>query len=102
MRSIGYVEGAFPTSTHPMSSWIIETTNLTKIYSALRQFAQAMLKKERYLGWEDPTIKMLTTHASITSGEAKVAGYDVAKQPAEVRKRIGVVLQELTADDELK
>jgi ABC-2 type transport system ATP-binding protein len=45
---------------------------------------------------------MLTTLASATEGKATVAGYDVGKNPAEVRKNIGIVPQELTADDELK
>ena len=48
------------------------------------------------------TIKMLTTLASITSGKASVAGFDVARDPSAVRRSIGVVPQELTADDELK
>jgi ABC-2 type transport system ATP-binding protein len=48
------------------------------------------------------TIKMLTTLASITSGKASVAGFDVTRNPSAVRKSIGVVPQELTADDELK
>ena len=48
------------------------------------------------------TIRMLTTLASITSGKATVAGFDVAHHPARVRESIGVVPQELTADDELK
>jgi len=48
------------------------------------------------------TIKMLTTLASITSGTASVAGFNVAKAPSAVRRSIGVVPQELTADDELK
>ena len=47
------------------------------------------------------TIKMLNTLASITDGRATVAGHDVAKEPGLVRKSIGVVPQELTADDEL-
>jgi ABC-2 type transport system ATP-binding protein len=47
------------------------------------------------------TIKMLNTLASITAGKATVAGHDVAKDPGAVRKSIGVVPQELTADDEL-
>lgn len=47
------------------------------------------------------TIKMLTTLASITSGKASVAGYDVSKNPSDVRRVIGVVPQELTVDDEL-
>jgi ABC-2 type transport system ATP-binding protein len=48
------------------------------------------------------TIKMLDTLASITKGRASVAGYDVSRQPAAVRDSIGVVPQELTADEELK
>lgn len=48
------------------------------------------------------TIRMLTTLASITSGTATVAGFDVSRYPAKVRESIGVVPQELTADDELK
>ena len=39
------------------------------------------------------TIKMLTCLIPKTSGEAKVAGFDVAKQPDEVRNRIGMVPQ---------
>ncbi len=48
------------------------------------------------------TIKMLTTLASITEGRASVAGYDVRSHPSSVRQSIGVVPQELTADEELK
>ena len=44
------------------------------------------------------TVKMLTTLLSITSGSAKVAGVDVASHPDEVRKRIGVALQEAGLD----
>jgi ABC-2 type transport system ATP-binding protein len=44
------------------------------------------------------TIRMLTTLLSITSGTAVVAGVDVARQPDEVRRRIGVALQEAGLD----
>lgn len=37
------------------------------------------------------TARMLTTLLSIDSGEATVAGFDVARQPKEVRRRIGYV-----------
>ena len=47
------------------------------------------------------TIKMLITLARISSGSARVQGFDVAKQPAEVRKVIGVVPQEMTLDREM-
>jgi ABC-2 type transport system ATP-binding protein len=38
------------------------------------------------------TIKMMTTLLLPTSGQVKVLGYDVAKDPMEVRRRIGLVL----------
>ena len=44
------------------------------------------------------TIKMLTTLLPPTSGTASVAGYDIVRQPAEVRRRIGYVPQLLSAD----
>jgi ABC-2 type transport system ATP-binding protein len=44
------------------------------------------------------TVKMLTTLLSITAGSAQVAGVNVAEQPDEVRKRIGVALQEAGLD----
>jgi ABC-2 type transport system ATP-binding protein len=44
------------------------------------------------------TVKMLTTLLSITSGSARVAGVDVAADPDEVRRRIGVALQEAGLD----
>ncbi|MFE6908567.1 ATP-binding cassette domain-containing protein [Streptomyces erythrochromogenes] len=47
------------------------------------------------------TISMLTTLLKPTEGRARVAGFDVATQPAEVRRRIGIVFQESTLDVEL-
>jgi ABC-2 type transport system ATP-binding protein len=44
------------------------------------------------------TLRMITTLLPIDSGEAYVAGYDVQKQPQEVRKRIGYVSQQGGAD----
>jgi ABC-2 type transport system ATP-binding protein len=45
------------------------------------------------------TIRMLTTLLRATSGSAMVDGLDVVKHPGEVRKRIGVALQEVSLDD---
>jgi ABC-2 type transport system ATP-binding protein len=45
------------------------------------------------------TVKMLTTLLSITSGVASVAGVDVARDPDEARRRIGVALQEAGLDN---
>jgi ABC-2 type transport system ATP-binding protein len=44
------------------------------------------------------TVKMLTTLLTITAGSAQVAGVDVAGDPDEVRRRIGVALQEAGLD----
>jgi ABC-2 type transport system ATP-binding protein len=47
------------------------------------------------------TIKILCTLVRPTSGEAKVAGFDVATERDEVRRHIGLVFQETTVDDYL-
>jgi ABC-2 type transport system ATP-binding protein len=44
------------------------------------------------------TVRMLVTLLRPTGGHARVAGFDVADQPAEVRRRIGVALQEAALD----
>ena len=44
------------------------------------------------------TVRMLTTLLRPTGGRAVVAGFDVATHPAEVRKRIGVALQDAAID----
>jgi ABC-2 type transport system ATP-binding protein len=46
-------------------------------------------------------IKMLTTLLPPTSGSATVAGYDIVRQPADVRRQIGYVPQLLSADGSL-
>src|SRR4051794_9365033 len=44
------------------------------------------------------TVRMLVTLLRPTGGRATVAGFDVATQPGDVRKRIGVALQEAALD----
>jgi ABC-2 type transport system ATP-binding protein len=44
------------------------------------------------------TVRMLTTLLQPTGGRAAVAGYDVVKQAADVRRSIGVALQEAALD----
>lgn len=46
-------------------------------------------------------VKMLTTLLPPTSGTAQIAGFDIRRQPAEVRRRIGYVPQLLSADGSL-
>ena len=47
------------------------------------------------------TIKMLSTLLAPTSGDAFVEGYSVTREPGKVRRVIGLVPQDLTADDEM-
>ena len=47
------------------------------------------------------TIKMLCTLLKPTAGTASVAGFDAVRQAREVRRRIGLVFQERTLDDQL-
>jgi ABC-2 type transport system ATP-binding protein len=91
---------------------IIEAENLTKVYKGKVKAVDDIsfsVDEGEIFGFLGPngagkstTIKMLNTIASITSGRASVAGRDVAEHPSAVRDVIGVVPQELTADDELK
>jgi ABC-2 type transport system ATP-binding protein len=47
------------------------------------------------------TVQMLTTMLVPTSGRAEVAGIDVRLHPDQVRRKVGIVFQESTSDDEL-
>ena len=46
-------------------------------------------------------INVLTTLLPLQEGEARVAGFDVAKAPARVRESIGIVFQEVTLDRDM-
>ena len=91
---------------------IIEAEGLTKIYKGKVKAVDHIsfsVEEGEIFGFLGPngagkttTIKLLTTLASITEGRASVAGHDVSKEPGAIRDSIGVVPQELTADDELK
>jgi len=47
------------------------------------------------------TLGILSTLRKPTSGAARVWGFDVVRQRAEVRRRIGIVFQEFSLDDKL-
>jgi ABC-2 type transport system ATP-binding protein len=47
------------------------------------------------------TIRMLTTLTRPSSGQIEVAGYDVVRQPLQVKQNIGVVLQQISVDTDL-
>ena len=91
---------------------IIEAENLTKVYNGKVKAVDHIsfsVDEGEIFGFLGPngagkttTIKMLNTLATITEGRASVAGHDVSREPGPIRDSIGVVPQELTADDELK
>lgn len=89
---------------------IITTESLTKIFDKFIavDHVSFSVRKGEIFGFLGPngagkttTIKMLTTLLYPTEGTATIAGFDILKQRAEVRKNIGVVFQEPALDTEL-
>ena len=90
---------------------IIKVENLVEVYSdgtkAVDDISFSVQEGE-FFGFLGPngagkstTIKILTTLLRKTSGTATVAGYDVGKEAADIRKIIGVQSQETTVDGDL-
>ena len=88
----------------------IEAVELTRRYDALvavdhLSFQSAAGSIFGLLGpngaGKSTLIKMLTTLLPPTSGSAFVAGFDIVREPAQVRKRIGYVSQMLSSDGDL-
>lgn len=88
----------------------VSTSELTKRFGDLVAVDRATLvvRKGEIFGLIGPNgagkstlIKMLTTLLPPTSGGATVAGYDVIRQPAKVRRHIGYVPQLLSVDGSL-
>jgi ABC-2 type transport system ATP-binding protein len=89
---------------------VLETHDLTRTFGALTAVDALNLSVEtgEVFGLLGPNgagkttaIKMLTTLLPRTSGDAKVAGYDIVRQAAAVRRVIGYVPQALSADGSL-
>ena len=84
----------------------IETKNLTKIYNNSFKAVNSLnleIPNETIFGMLGPngagkttTIKMLTCLIQPTSGQATVGGYDVQKNPDEVRNLLGMVPQQVS------
>lgn len=84
----------------------IETINLTKIYNDNFKAVNSLnlkIPNKTIFGMLGPngagkttTIKMLTCLIQPTSGQAIVGGYDVQKNPNEVRKLLGMVPQQVS------
>ncbi len=89
---------------------IIEVRKLTRRFGAQTAVNSVSFDVERgevfgLLGpngaGKSTTIKMLTTLLPPTSGEARVNGFDILRQKADVRRSIGYVPQALSADGNL-
>jgi ABC-2 type transport system ATP-binding protein len=89
---------------------ILETQELTRRFGELTAVDALSLKVERgeVFGLLGPNgagkttvIKMLTTLLPPTAGVARIAGFDIARQPGDVRRRIGYVPQMLSVDGAL-
>ncbi|MBO0732579.1 MAG: ATP-binding cassette domain-containing protein, partial [Acidimicrobiaceae bacterium] len=87
---------------------MIEAEGLTKSYGETRALAGVDLAvpEGSILGLLGPNgagkttaVRILTTLAAADEGWARVAGFDVHTDPAEVRRRIGVAAQDATLDD---
>jgi ABC-2 type transport system ATP-binding protein len=89
---------------------VIEVNNLEHKYGDLTAVDNVSftVKKGEIFSFLGPNgagkstvINILTTLRKIQKGEAKVNGYDVAKQAKEVRKSIGIVFQMMCLDYEM-
>ncbi len=88
----------------------IETTDLTKRFDQLTAVDSVSIKvnEGEIFGLLGPNgagkttlISMLVTMKKPNSGSAFVNGYDVTKNPGEVRNSIGIVFQDPSLDEEL-
>ncbi|MEM2107074.1 MAG: ABC transporter ATP-binding protein, partial [Candidatus Bathyarchaeia archaeon] len=100
-----------------MSEFDIVTRGLTKVFGHFTAVDNLNLEVEagELFGLLGPngagkttTVRMLCTLIEPTRGQAKVAGYDVATEPANVRRNIGVVsdgvllYKDLTVEENLR
>jgi ABC-2 type transport system ATP-binding protein len=89
-------------------AFAVETEHLTKRYGELLAVddLNVAIEEGEIFGLLGPngagkttTLSMFATLLKPTSGTAQVNGYDVASQPAEVRRSIGIVFQDPSSDD---
>ena len=93
-----------------MTTNVIEVTNLEHKYDDLKAVDDISftVKKGEIFSFLGPNgagkstvINILTTLRKIQKGEAKVNGYNVAKESKEVRRSIGIVFQMMCIDYEM-
>ncbi|MFZ5648057.1 MAG: ATP-binding cassette domain-containing protein [Bacillota bacterium] len=89
---------------------IIEVRSLQKKYKNLIAVEDVSLEvgEKEIFGFLGPngagkstTIKMMATLLKPTAGSASIAGFDITRQPNQVRQSIGLVFQETTLDERL-
>lgn len=89
---------------------IVKVENLSKSFGQLKAVdgVSFEIKEGEIFGFLGPngagkstTINVLTTLLRASGGNAWIDGLDVHKQPNEVRRTVGVVPQEYTADEDL-
>jgi ABC-type multidrug transport system, ATPase component len=92
------------------SSAAVETFSLAKTFGSFVavDHIDLYVKRGSFFGFLGPngagkstTIKMLTGLLAPTSGKLRVLGRDIAKEPIEVKKRIGVVPEDLNLFERL-
>jgi ABC-2 type transport system ATP-binding protein len=92
------------------TSVIVKVENLSKSFGNLKAVDNVsfQINEGEIFGFLGPngagkstTINMLTTLMKPTSGHAEIAGLDIHKHSNEVRRKVGVVPQEYTADEDL-
>jgi ABC-2 type transport system ATP-binding protein len=93
-----------------MPELAVETFDINKCFGELCAVngINIQVEKGEFFGFLGPNgagkstlIRMLTTVLRPTSGTAKVAGFDIIKEPGEVRRSIGVVTQSMASDLDL-
>lgn len=101
------IENASPDSVRQPA---VETFNLVRQFGSFTAVDHINLRVERgrFFGFLGPngagkstTIKMLTGLLGVTSGEARVLGRDIQTEPMEVKRRIGVVPEDLNLFERL-
>jgi len=97
-------------SLQKTQSAIVHVENLSKSFGKLKAVDSVTfeIREGEIFGFLGPngagkstTIKMLTTLLKPSGGSALVCGYDVGKSANEVRRSVGVVPQEYTADEDM-
>ena len=90
--------------------FVVKVEKLSKNFGPLRAVdgVSFEVKEGEIFGFLGPngagkstTINVLTTLLRASGGKAEINGFDIHKEPNEVRRCVGVVPQEYTADEDL-